>query len=118
MSAEDVRVETNAGDPIRNQAGVLPSRHAASGGVPTREQKFARPFAGGCQIVIDSLSGLLGQFKPNGMTGFLLANRCSIGCIAIRCNILDFQSNNVAAAKLTVDCQIEHRKISCSSLQL
>ena len=103
MSAEDVRVETDAGNPLGNQASVLPGRHAACRAAPTREQKFARPFASGSQVVINSLSGLLRQFEPNRLTGFLLADGCPIGCIAIRCDILDFQRNDIAAAKLTVD---------------
>jgi hypothetical protein len=47
-----------------------------------------------------------------------LANRCPIGCIAVKGNILDLQCDDVAGAELAIDGQIEHREIAGSSVGL
>jgi hypothetical protein len=43
------------------------------------------------QIVIDSLAGLLAQFKSNRPSGFLLSDRCAIRCVPAGGDILDPQ---------------------------
>jgi hypothetical protein len=50
---------------------------------------------------------LLCQFKPDGAPGFSLAHSGSINGVAIGCNVIDFNGDNVAAPKLAVDGKIE-----------
>ena len=64
------------------------------------------------------MSGLLGQFEPDGLPGLLLPHRRPIDCIPVRCNILDLEGNDIAATQLAVDGQIEHRQVAGSPLDL
>ena len=82
------------------------------------EQEFAWPFAGGLQIVIDRLAGLLAQFKSDRPPGFPLPNRCTIRRVAAGGDILDPNGYDITAAKLAVDRQIEHREVSDATFNL
>src|SRR5262245_26255552 len=48
----------------------------------------------------------------------VFSNRCAIRRIAAGGDILDPDSDDVTAAKLAVDCQIEHRKVTNSAFDL
>jgi hypothetical protein len=54
----------------------------------------------GAQVVIDSLAGLLGQLKPDGLPGFPLASGRSIGRVAVGRDVLYLQRNYVTGAEL------------------
>jgi len=75
--------------PAGTPGTAWPGRRRRCRASSAAEHKLARPFAGGSQVFIDSLAGLLGQFKPNRLPG-LLADSWSIGCVAVWGNILDF----------------------------
>jgi hypothetical protein len=64
------------------------------------------------------MAGLLAQLKSDGPPCFLLSNRCAIRRVAAGGDILDPDSNDVTAAKLAVDCQIEHREVANSAFDL
>jgi hypothetical protein len=64
------------------------------------------------------LAGLLAQFKSYGSSGFLLPHCCAIRCVSARGYILNPDGNNVTAAKLAVDCQIEHGKVASAAFDL
>src|SRR6266581_1069101 len=83
MRAEDVRVEANASNPLRDKPSILPGRHAPVSAFSAAEHEVARLLAGGPQVFIDSLAGLFGQLKPNRLPGFLLPDSGSIGCVAV-----------------------------------
>src|ERR1700753_3830320 len=70
------------------------------------------------QIVIDSLAGLLAQFKSNRPSGFLLSDRCAIRCVPAGGNILDPQGYDITAAKLAINRQIEHREVAYAAFHL
>jgi hypothetical protein len=74
-------------------------------------------FAAGVQALIERLTRLLCQFKPNRLASFLLANGRPICCIAVRGDVLDLQCYDIAGPEFAVDCQIEHRKVACSPLR-
>jgi len=61
------------------------------------------------------LARLLTQFKSNGPPSFLLSNRCAIRRIAGGGDILDPDGNDITAAKLAVDRQIEHREVASAA---
>jgi hypothetical protein len=96
----------------------LPRRHASFRATTAIEQIFARLLSGGSQVVVDSLTGLLCQLKPNGLPSLLLTNGCPVGCVAAWGNILNPQGNDIAAAEFAIDYKIKHREIACPSLQL
>jgi hypothetical protein len=64
----------------------------------------------------DGLAGLLAQFKSDGPPSFLLSNGCTIRRVTAGSYILDPDGNDITAAKLAVDRQIEHGKVTRSAL--
>src|SRR5260370_11746648 len=69
-------------------------------------------------MIVDGLAGLLTQFKSDRPPSFLLSNRCAIRRIATGGDILDQDGDDVTAAKLAVDRQIEHREVANSAFDL
>src|SRR5260370_2980911 len=69
-------------------------------------------------MIVDGLAGLLTQFKSDGPPSFLLSNRCAIRRVAAGGDILDPDGDDVTAAKLAVDRQIEHREVANSAFDL
>ena len=63
-------------------------------------------------VVVDRLAGLLGQFEPDRLPGLLLPHRRPIDRIPVRCNVLDLERDDIAAAQLAVDGEIEHRQVA------
>jgi hypothetical protein len=64
------------------------------------------------------LAGLLAQFKSDGSPGLLLPDRCTIRRITAGGDILDPNGNDITAAKLAVDRQIEHGKVTSAAVDL
>jgi hypothetical protein len=58
------------------------------------------------------------QFKSDRSTGLLLTYSCAIRSVPARCDIVDFDRHDIAAAKLAVDRQIEHGKVSDATFNL
>jgi hypothetical protein len=82
------------------------------------EQELAGLFAGRPDVVIHRLAGLFRQFEPYRPSGLFLAYGRPIDGIAIRRNVLDLKSDDIAASELAVDGQIEHGQITRSLLDL
>ena len=104
MRPEQPRVQSNAADPLGDEPGILAGGHIAVGAAMAGEQELARPFAGGLQIIINCLTGLIAQFKSYRPPGFLLPDGCAIRCIAAGGYVLDPDGDDVAATKLAVGC--------------
>jgi hypothetical protein len=68
--------------------------------------------------MIDCLARLLGQFKPDRLTRFLLPHRCTLNRIPIRGDLLDFEGNHIAAAELAIDCHVEHSEVAKAPFHL
>ena len=64
------------------------------------------------------LTGLFAQFKSDRLPGFPLLDRCAIGRIAARSDILDPDHYYVTATKLAVDRQIEHGEVWSAAFDL
>src|SRR5215471_5467677 len=60
VRAEQMRVQPDACNPVRNKARVLPSGHALSRPPRTRKQKFARLPPGHLQIGVNGFAGVVG----------------------------------------------------------
>jgi hypothetical protein len=103
-----MRVEADAGEPLGEKASILTRRHTLAGS-PTRKQEIARPFSRQLDVVVNRLAGRLGQLKPDGASGLFLAHRCTINCIAIGGNVIDFHSDDIAAPELAIDREIEEQ---------
>jgi hypothetical protein len=63
MRPEQPRVQSDAADPRGDEAGILACCHLAVRTATAGEQELAGPFAGGPQIVIDRLAGLLSSIQ-------------------------------------------------------
>ena len=118
MRPEQPWVKSNAADPLGHEPCILACCHVAVRTTTAREQELAGPFAGGPQIVIDRLAGLLAQFKSDWPPGFLLPDGCSIHRVAAGGDILDPNGDDITAAKLAVDCQIEPGEVASAAFNL
>src|SRR5229473_1469064 len=118
MGPKQPRIQSGAPDPLRNKASILAGRHVGLGSTTTREQEFAGSFVGGFQVIIDGLAGLLAQFKSDRPPSFLLSNRCAIRRVAAGGDILDPDSDDITAAKLAVDRQIEQREVASAAFDM
>jgi hypothetical protein len=82
------------------------------------EQELAGLLVGSLEIFIDRLAGLFGQFKSDRSAGLLLAYGCTIRSVSARGDIVDFDRHDIAATKLAVDREIEHREVSDATFDL
>src|SRR5262249_20698226 len=117
MGPVEVWVKSDAREPVGQEPRVLTGRHALSRPA-TGEQKLARFLACHSDVVVDGLSGVLRKLKTHGPPRFPLAHGCSIGGIAVGRKVIDFDSDNVAAPELAVDCEIEQGQITGLTLHL
>src|SRR5450631_2534762 len=118
MRAKQPRVQPNAADPFGNETRILARCYGTVVTTTAGKQEFARRFVGRLQIVIDRLAGLLAQFESDRPPGFLLSDRCAIRRISAGSDILDPDGDDVTAAKLAVDRQIEHGEVASSAFDL
>src|SRR5438552_2471014 len=84
----------------------------------TCEQELPRFLSGCLDVVINRLSGLLAQLKPNGMSGFLLAHRCAIDGKTVWGNVFDFEADNITASELAIDGKVKHCEVARSPFDL
>jgi hypothetical protein len=75
MRPEQPRVQPNAADPFGDEASILACCHVAVRTATAGEQELAGSFAGGPQIVIDRLAGLLAQLKSDRPPSFPFAGQ-------------------------------------------
>src|ERR1700731_4882698 len=118
MCPEQPRVEPDAPNPLGDEPGILAGGHTAVCATMAGEQELARPFAGGLQIIINGLAGLIAQFEPDRPSSFLLPDGSAIRRIPAGGDILDPDGDDVAATKLAVDCEIEHGEVASAALDL
>src|SRR4051794_22291186 len=104
MRPKQLGVQSDAADPLGDEASILAGCHAAARATMPGEQELSGALAGGGQIIIDRLAGLFAQFKSDRPPGFLLTDGCAIRRVAARSDILDPNGDDIAAAKLAVDC--------------
>jgi hypothetical protein len=64
------------------------------------------------------LAGLLAQFKSDRPPGFLLPDGCAVRRVPAGDDILDPNGNDITAAKLAVDRQIEHGEVTSAAFDL
>src|SRR5215472_15422213 len=118
MCAEQAWVEPDAGDPLADQPSILPRRNSSVATATAGKEVLTRLLVGGSDVVVDGLTGLLSHLEPDRLAGLLLTHGRAIDGMSVRCHIFHLQADDVAASQLTIDGQIEHRKIACSPLDL
>jgi hypothetical protein len=63
---KNFRSKTNAGDPLANQSGVLSRRYWPISTATAAEEEFTGLSLGGCDIIVDRLSGLFCHLDLTG----------------------------------------------------
>ena len=102
-----MRVQSDACDPVRNKAGVLPRGHALSRLPGTRKQKFTNLLPGHLQVGIDGFAGVVGQFEPDGTSRLFLTHCRTRDCIPVGSNVFDLKGDDIASSQFAVDGQIK-----------
>jgi hypothetical protein len=64
------------------------------------------------------LAGLLSDFELNGTARLPLADRRSIECVSVRCDIVDHQVHDITSTQLAVDREIEESQVPNSPVEL
>jgi hypothetical protein len=100
VGAEQRWVEADAGDPLGEQAGILPGREAAVFATAAIEQEIAGTLPGCRKALVDRLARLFGDLEPDRRTGFALPYGRAIDGIAVRSDVLDLEAHHVAPAQL------------------
>ncbi len=118
VGAEQGWVQTNAGDPLGKQAGVLAGGEATVLSAPPSEEEFPRQLVGRLEIGVYGLSGLLGDFELDRSARLLLPHGGPVDGIAVRSDILELEAHHVASPELAVDRQIEEGQVSYPAGQL
>jgi hypothetical protein len=113
------RVEADAADPLRDEAGVLPRGQMGIGAAPAGEQALAGAAAGGTQVLVERMARHLGQLEADGPTGLALADGRAVDGVAVGRHVVDAQRDQIAAAQLAVDGEVEQarsrvRRSSCN----
>src|SRR6516225_4374131 len=111
-------IETDAGDPFTDEAGVLPGGEATRFAAAAREQELPRPPSLQLEVVIDRLPGLLGDLEPDWPPGLPLSDSRSVERVTVRRHVLYADGDDVAAAQLTVDGEVEQGEVACAPLNL
>ena len=112
MGSEESRVQSDTCNPVRYQPRILPRGDAPIFVAPAREKEIAGPPAERPQVPIDGFPRLLRQFEPDGMSGFPLSDAGTSDGGAMRGNVLDLDADDVAAAELAIDSEIEHGEVT------
>jgi hypothetical protein len=68
------------------------------------------------QVIINRLAGLFDQFKPDWSYGLHLPHNCPVRRVAVR--TFDFHCDDVTAAKLAVDREIERSQVAGAAIDL
>ena len=118
MRSKEPWVQSDAPDPLRYEARILAGRHAGVRAATTYEQELAGPLVGGFQIIIEAVAGLLAQFKSDWPPGFPLSDGRAIRRVATGGDILDPHGDDITAAQLAVDRQIEHGEVAGAPFDL
>jgi hypothetical protein len=79
---------------------------------PTGKQVWAPILISVFQMGLHRLPGLFGDFKPDGPAGLALPDRRAINAHTIWSNLLCSQPDDITAAQLAVDRQVEQREIA------
>ena len=112
VGAELGRIEPDAGHPFVYEPRILPRRQAVWTIATTGEQELARLPSRQPQVLVDGQTRLVGQLEPHRPARLLLSDGRSVHRVAARRHVIDAHGDDVTAAQLAVDGEIEERKIA------
>ena len=79
---------------------------------------MARLTATKSKIVVDGLTGHLGQLEADGTARLPLAHIGAVERVTVWRHVIDAKGDKVAASQFAVDCKIEERQIARAQFQL
>ena len=97
---------------------VLPRGQVRIGAAPAGEQALAGAAARGPQVVVERVARHLGQLEADGPAGLALADSGAVDGVAVGRHVIDAQRDQIAAAQLAVDGEVEQRQVAGTPLQL
>ena len=110
VRAELRRIEPDARHPFLHEPRVLPGRQS-SAIAATCEQELTGLATRQPQVVVDGHPRLVGQLEPHGPAGLLLPDRRAVHRVAARRHVIDANGDDVTAAQLAVDRQVEQGEV-------
>jgi hypothetical protein len=118
MCRELALVEPNAGDPPGDEARVLTCGQGTIVLTAPGEKVLARLAPATAKIIVQRLPRRLGQLEANGTTRLPLPHIRAVNGVPIGGHVIDAECDKIAAAKLSVDRQIEQSQIARALLEL
>jgi len=106
------RIEADRGHPVADETGVLPCRQVRRGVQPAWKEEPAARHGGRGDPLENGLSGVLGHFELDGSSGLALDDRYAVADGAAHHEVTDFEADEVTAAQLAVDRQIEEGQVA------
>jgi hypothetical protein len=111
-------IQADAADPLGDKTSILARRQMSIGSATAWEQALAKLSAPDPKVVVQRLLRHLGQLEANWPTGLALPDIGAVDRVAVGRHIIDLESNEIAAAQLAVDGEIEERQVPHAPLQL
>ena len=111
-------VHPGAVDPAMHDARVLPGRQMWLVVDAARKDIEASICRAHVQPVLQRGSGLFRDLKLNGSAGLMLDNRRPVSHAAAGSYVIDPNADEIAAAQLAIDGEVEHRQIAFVALNL
>lgn len=118
VGAELGRIESDAGHPLLYEPCVLPRRQSPRAVTPASKQKLSRLPSGQPQVLVDCHAGLVCQFEAHRPARLFLPDGCAIHRVATRSHIVNADGDDITAAQLAIDRQIEEREVALLALDL
>src|SRR5258708_14839733 len=92
MGAKHAGIETDAANPVADQACILPGRQAPARPARRSEQEFAGLSVCRADVVIRRLPGLFGNLESHRHAGLLLAHCCALDGVSVRRNVFHLRA--------------------------
>jgi hypothetical protein len=118
VRSKEARVKTGTGNPFGDQTSILTGRQTTIRSPATSKQEAAWLLPRRTHVIIKNLSCLLGDFKSDGVPGFLLPDGRTVDSITARSDVLDSNANDVTATQFAVDGKIEQSEVALTPLDL
>lgn len=115
MGAIGAGIQVDHSHPGIDQPGVLPGAYVLSIPAAAGEQPVITPSSSALQPVSQSFPRGLRDLERHGPTGLLLDDRRPLPNDAALSNIAQTEFYQITAPQLGVQCDVEHREISCRS---
>src|SRR5487761_1358408 len=112
MRTEHARIQPDAAYPVAQETRILSDRKAPRWLTLRGKKELSMLPVRRPEVIIDRLSGLFGDLEPHRPTCLLLPDCRALNGVPVRGNILDFESDDIATAQLTVDGEIEQRQVA------